>query len=383
MFNIARTVCVGFDPATVKNDHLPEGTVVPYGNSEKEKKKLRTLAEKYPKIEELDNIPLPGFTLYDVNKPKYTSTDSSWQVIDPRGFLVRISSKNLASILQVTGITEGLIQDKCVWARNDEKTEMVLVPVSSELYKDAVEGTELIETKVDINDVSIGDTVLLQNKLQGVYLGNMSLYCSMEYTNKKEFKVSKMIRRQVIEISPGKFHYNADAKILKIIKKVAKELTRQEAVNYINNRIATGNTYFTSSANINSGYYSNYGMVKFVSVHAAPKVKISLEKITKNEAEKLFVRGRIFQDNGNFIVEDSNGTKFTIMYPWHSSVRQFSVDEFISQEINEITDDSFTYRYSEQTSYFHYLNTSVPAKKLDSFVKFYKIVKHVKNDTYV
>ena len=69
-----------------------------------------------------DNIPLPGFTLSENNRKNWGSKDETWLIVDPRGFFARISNDNLNDILHVTGITEGLIQEKCVWAREDSKS---------------------------------------------------------------------------------------------------------------------------------------------------------------------------------------------------------------------------------------------------------------------
>lgn len=382
MFNIAKSIYVGMDIANATKE-LPEAEIVPFGDAKNVKKRIDRLVNKYPNAVEIDNIPLPGFTLYDVSKKRWSSSEMDWLVIDPRGFLVKITSTNLASILKVTGITEGLIQDKCVWARDNDKTEMILVPTSSSLYQEAVKGTELIDAKVSMSNVNIGDTVLLQNNLQGRYLGCLSLYCSIQHSHKNGAKVQKMLRKQIIEVTPGKFHYQTDAKILKVITPAATAMTRDDSVTYINNLISKGNTFFTSSSKMNSGYYGNYGLVKYVSKYAEPKVEISLLPITRAEASIYLMTGKNSQDNGNMIVEDDKNRKYTICYPWTSTVRTFSSDEFTVQEIESISPESIHYSSTEQTNYFYFLNSNAPKKKLDSFKKFYKIVKHVKNDTYV
>src|ERR1035437_1127776 len=175
MLNIAKTLYAGWDPSSATKYELPEAEIIPLGESKNEMKKLDTITKRYPTLYEHDNIPLPGFTLYKSDRKNWGSIDQTWLVIDPRGFLVRISSKNLDNILHVTGITEGLIQQKCVWARENTETKMALVPVTSGAYYDAALNTKLIEDKVDMKDVQIGDTVLLQNKLTGIYRGVASL----------------------------------------------------------------------------------------------------------------------------------------------------------------------------------------------------------------
>ena len=226
MLNISKQIYAGWP--TYGTVLLPEAEVTPIGDSPQEKKKLEKFVARNPNIKEYDNIPLPGFTLFDVSKKTWTAADSTWQVIDPRGFTTRISQKNMSNILTVTGITEGLIQQKCVWAREDSQSVMELIPVSSSDYIEAVENTELIESKVDLANVEIGDTVLLQNKLRGTYLGVHSLYAAMDKTSmKSDFKVQVGLRKQVIEVSKGQFHYQTDAKILKILDKTKKKRRRR------------------------------------------------------------------------------------------------------------------------------------------------------------
>src|SRR5690606_39188374 len=108
MINIAKQIYAGWGTGT-KYD-LPEAEVIPHGTSSNEKKKLEKFTKSHAVIKEHDNVPLPGFTLYKVDRKNWGSQDQTWLIIDPRGFLVRISNDNLEDILYVTGITEGLIQ---------------------------------------------------------------------------------------------------------------------------------------------------------------------------------------------------------------------------------------------------------------------------------
>ena len=373
MLNISKQICAGWDN-TVVFAELPEVEIIPLGNSAQEKKKLEKFTEKHAWTQDYDNVPLPGFTLHDTNK-KYYSAESHWLVIDPRGFLVKISQSNMVDILKITGITEGLIQERCVWARENSSTAMILVPVSSATYTDAVGNTELIETKVDIKDVNIGDTVLLQNKLTGTYLGVMSLYCSMQNSYSTHFKVQSMLRRQVIEITPGKFHYQTDAKILKVLTPATKILTKEEAVSHVNNTIrVNSNTYFTPTNRMSSNYYGSSGTVKLASLHAAPKVSINMIEIDYATATTMLNTARFTTDPGCIVVESVPGKKFIIDFPWITVTSK--ANEFRVQEITSVNADNFVLVdvpvYNRNTLF-----------TLDNFTKYYKIVKSVKADTYI
>lgn len=381
MLNISKQIYVGLD--TQITEHLHEASIMPLGDSLTEKKKLERFVTKYIDPTEYSNIPLPGFTLYDVNKRNYSSSDSTWLVIDPRGFMVRISQGNMANILRVSGITEGLIQQRCVWAREDSSTELSLVPVSSILYNEAVNNTELIESRVNISDVQIGDTVLLQNKMTGTYLGVMSLYCSLVGMNKDTgMKAQGMLRQQVIEVSAGHFFYKPDAKILKVLTKTSLPMSREDAVSYTNNIIATNPAaHFSCWEVFNTKYYGSRGRVKMVSLHAAPKIKLSIQEITKDEAVDLLSECRPYTDMGCVVLENSRQNKFLVDFPWWgASINTPGITNFYTTPIAEPEEDRVTFAENIRS------NRTSPGRStfsLDNFVKFYKIVKSVKNDTYV
>ena len=385
MLNIARNIYLGWNTANQKFE-LPEVEVIPIGDSANEKRKGISVTKKYPNLMEFENSPLPGFTLYKSDRKNYGSIDQTWLVIDPRGYLVRITNDNLETILHVTGITEGLIQEKCVWAREDTQTKMVLIPVSSSRYTEAEKNTELLENKIDIKDVQIGDTVLLQNQLVGTYMGVASMYGPVnDYSIIDTHKPQVYIRRQVVRISPGKYHYQTDVKILKVVNRAATPLTREEAVAEMNADIATGNAYFTSTSSMTGRYYSVRGVISHVSIHAVPKLQMSFEEIGKVEAEALFYTGLTsYKDCGKLMLENASGGKFLVDYPYSltnkspCSINNFDVSEFVSSTL----DNTDVIKLKPKRRSF-YDRSPATVNSLGDFVKFYKIVKHVKTETYI
>lgn len=386
MINIAKQIYAGWG-GTTKYD-LPEAEVIPNGTSSNEKKKLEKFTKTHSVIKEHENIPLPGFTLYKVDRKNWGSQDQTWLIIDPRGFLVRISNDNLEEILYVTGITEGLIQEKCVWARDDSKTTMCLVPITSEIYTEAVENTEMLDNKISIRDINIGDEVILQNKLTGKFLGTQSLYAPInDYAHDSVHKPQVYMRRQIVEVEPGQFHYQADVKALKVIKPIETPMTRADAVAYMNNVIRTNpKTYFTNGTVINQVYYSSRGMIKHVSTHAVPKLKMSFTEITLPEAEKLYQTAFKSSDAGQLLVEDAKGTRYIIRFPYSNRSLSSAPTDF---EVTELSlpklDPTETLIIKEGSNPYSYYSMR-PAPKtytLDNFTKFYTIVKHVKDETYV
>lgn len=381
MLNIARNLYSAWNTSGQKNSELNEAEVIPIGESANEKKKLISVTKKYTVIQEHENIPLPGFTLFKTDRKNWGSLDQTWLIIDPRGFLVRITNDNLEMILHVTGITEGLIQQKCVWAREDSQTKMILVPVSSDKYIEAVKNTELIEGKVDMKDVQIGDKVILQNKLQGKYMGVASLYGTLSGYS-KEYKPQVMIRRQIVQVAHGKYHYQTDLKILKVVKKTDTPMTREESVAEMEKDILEGTSYFTSSTDMRTGYYSSYGMVRHASIHAVPKIKLKFEEITQLEATALFYDQKDIGDCGQLMLEDGNGDKFLIDVPYPSSTHPITIQSFCVSTITEGSEDG-SERINITGGRTYYGGRNLVTFGLDKFKKFYKIVKCVKSETYV
>lgn len=387
MLNISKQIHAGWYTNTTYE--LPEAEVIPGGESSNEKRKITNASAKYSNLAEYSNIPLPGFTLYKADRKNYGSLDQTWLVIDPRGFLVRISSENLQKILHVTGITEGLIQEKCIWARENSETKLTLVPVSSPSYLEAVKNTELIEGKVSVKDVQIGDTVILQNKLQGRYMGTLSLYGPLyEYSSRtKETKAQVDLRRQIIEVEDGKFYFNTDVKMLKVISSTTEPMTREESAKFLNDKITSGNAFFSTNPKMNGKYYGVYGVIKHVSVHAVPKVELSLEEIDRAEAENIFQTALLSSDSGIIALEDLKGRFSIVDFPYmFNSTSNLSTMSFSSCFIKtpNRSDPIYSLEVVDVRKSLWGASTSkTNVESLDNFEKYYKIVKHVKNETFI
>ena len=379
MLNISRQIYAGWDASKTKHE-LPEAEIIPYGTSPNEKKKLEKLTKSYTVLQEHDNIPLPGFTLYTTERKNYGSADPTWLVIDPRGFLTRISGENLEMILKVTGITEGLIQERCVWARENSQIKMTLVPISSEEYLDAASNTELMESKVNIKDVEIGDKVLLQNKLIGEYMGVASLYGPLVHGH-KECKLQSFIRRHIVKVDTGKYFYQSDVKILKVVEKALEKTTREESVETMNKDIEKGTSYFSSINDIATGsYFSTRGMIKLVSTQAVPNPKLSLTEVDIRAAENLFYSAADSSDSYILLLEDAAGKIYNINFPYSFSGQKADRNSFSITDVTSINPADI--KIIELKEPYRTFN-SKPKFSLDNFAKFYKIVKHVKNDSYV
>jgi hypothetical protein len=382
MINIAKQIFVGKYIGTSNSLPLMEAEIIPMGDSANEQRKIKKSTEKYDILYEHDNVPLPGFTLYKVNRKRYGSADQTWLVIDPRGFLCRITNDNLEDILTISGITEGLIQERCLWVRNNSQTSMTLMPVNSPEYQTILENTELIENKIDIKDVQIGDEVFLQNGLTGTYMGVMSLYTGASdhssYSGDKMITAHKYLRRQVVRVSPGIYHYQTNVKILKIVKKTQSPMSRIDSVNFVNSEI-NKTTYFTDSSDIVPGrFYKN--RIRFVSCAAVKDVTFSRCPVDKDTAMEIYLDSMKDSTIGDLLLEDSNGKLFVVNHPYFpSSSSTGPVIEFGVCDVEIFIDDSPNFKLSTKRTFFRNQGN---VYTFDDFTTYYRITKQVKNETY-
>jgi hypothetical protein len=119
------------------------------------------------------NDPIEGFNIVGYEKRSsgaWNSTGRSvFDVVDPRGFVLQINSGNLVEIIRQCKITQGVIQDKCLWAW--EGQNIMLVPQETDLYKKGIETFRLKNQQVSLKDINLGDRVKFQDGKIGVWLG--------------------------------------------------------------------------------------------------------------------------------------------------------------------------------------------------------------------
>lgn len=382
MLNISRSIYAGTQKANA--NELPHATVIPKGTTSGEKKKYERLVKDSQAVRELENIPLPGFTLLTHGRKSWSSSETLWTVIDPRGFTTSITSQNLEEILTVTGITEGLIQEKCVWARQDNNITLSLIPVNTPGYTEAATNTDILENKPKKKEIKIGDTVLLQNGLTGKFLGNVSLYGPLKtkYTSKTEgAQVNAMLKKDVVEIEPGKFFYATDSKMVKIIDSSEVEFTKDDTVESLNALIRNGKAYFTSNHHEFTTNYRGYRLPyeNVCLVSAKPeKPRLKLVEIDQAEAKKILIGAAGESNNYMVLLEKQGGSRYVVNFGYNRI--QFDSQSFVTQsavfteEAIQLISDSASYYYSRD---------SKPKEKLDNFTKFYKIEKLIGTESYI
>ena len=163
-----------------QTEKIPLGFITPWGNDAAALKRIATVdswarqghyGNKSLPSMTIDNVPMNGFRMTtDIRSSSYGGVDK-WRIEDPRGLELEITSHNLAQLLSVGMIDCGEIMDTCVWARSGQQN--VLLSTNTDEYKAAVENTNVAAMAADWKDVKIGNTVLLQNNISGVWLGRM------------------------------------------------------------------------------------------------------------------------------------------------------------------------------------------------------------------
>ncbi len=324
----------------------------------------KTQIQKHKKMDEFENIPYPGFTLLKTSRHTYAG-ESYWKLFDPRGYEVSISSTNLEKILHTSGITEGLIQEKCVWARRDKGTTVFLMTVNDPEYLQTVENTTLLENKVSLRDVSIGDKVLCQNGNIGIYYGSLTLYGPAKWVSKVSFTPEVHANRRVMKLGTGRYFFGGDLKILKVLEKASAPMTKEEVVNAINTELKLGSALFTQYAlPISPTYHAKIGYV------SASKMDISLsfDEIDINQADVLLRKTKSEYKN-DYLMLSQAGRSYIIYQDYaqkHLAGQDFAVHPISIKNDLIIVERAVDGR-----------------QLLTSFDKFYTITKHVGNDTYL
>lgn len=383
MINIPDRIYAAADNRAPISNSLVEMIVFPVGETATEASKHKKVSAGVSVISEYDNRPLPGFTLHKVGRKTWAASSQSWQIIDPRGFLIRITNENLEAILHVTGITEGLIQEKCVWARHDNRTDMTLLPISSPDYIEATDNTSLIENKVSLTDVQVGDTVLLQNKLIGKYMGVLTLYGLLNHNYTiGGLKVTVFRRRQVIKLDSGMYYFQPDAKILKVLNS-GNTMTQKEACELINCDIDSGKSEFSPHT---SPLKSTEYIIRRVAVNHGAKVTIKLEEIDREEFTRIFDMSNAGGNEaveGRLVVEDSDGGHFVPYLSWVHHAIPATVDNFDVRGVDITTLSGSTIKYGVNYENNKYNFGLRACNSINEYVKFYKIIKCVKNNNYL
>ncbi len=118
----------------------------------------------------IDNTPTTGIYIGS-SVSRWSTSNKLFRVQDPRGFTVEVATDNIATLLHLTTVTNGIIQEPCVWAR--EGSNHVLLPVNSEPYLETLDKMDTLANKlIKVSELMVGDIVkFFEDKTEYTYLG--------------------------------------------------------------------------------------------------------------------------------------------------------------------------------------------------------------------
>lgn len=329
-----------------QTEKIPLGFMTPWGEDAAAKKRMATVdtwanrGYNSTKLEPMiiDNKPLNGFKMTtDIRSSSYGGSDK-WRIEDPRGFELEITSHNLAELLSVGMIDRGEIMDTCVWARDGQQN--VLLSTSTPEYKAAVRNTEVAGMTASWTDVKIGDTVLLQNNITGVWLGRMfGTY----------YKYSASLNQSHIAVSDKSFHLihitdynerNYTSKLLIVSSpKLASIVLRNEKTELeaeiIVNKLLKDERCEKESSGYNSYLTFTFGSPKF-----GKDAVLTLEEVAVSSGDNLHeqaYRGH----RGLIFMKSVDALENVVSYHYGSNrefdLRSFSLDEFKNSKLMPIS----------------------------------------------
>jgi len=105
----------------------------------------------------IDNVPTSGIYIGS-GVSRWITSNKLFRVNDPRGFTVEVPTDNIATLLHLTTVAKGIIQEDCVWARDGGNH--ILLPVNSEPYLKTLDQMDTIANKlISVKDLKPGDVV--------------------------------------------------------------------------------------------------------------------------------------------------------------------------------------------------------------------------------
>lgn len=127
----------------------------------------------------IENEPLSGFT-FEKSVSRWTTSNKWFTINDPRGFQLQIAADNLGDILLNSGVINGELQGRYVWAKN--KNNIFLCRESHSAYKQDLE-------RITRTELELGDICLIgQDKTEWEFVGT---FYTMRFGNSYRYRSVK------------------------------------------------------------------------------------------------------------------------------------------------------------------------------------------------
>lgn len=118
----------------------------------------------------IDNTPVTEVYIGS-SVSRWSTSNKLFRVQDPRGFTVEVPTDNIATLLHLTTVVNGVINEPCVWGR--EGSNHILLPVNSEPYLETLDKMDTLANKlIKLSDLKVGDVVkFFESDTEYTYLG--------------------------------------------------------------------------------------------------------------------------------------------------------------------------------------------------------------------
>lgn len=181
---------------------------------------------------DFENVPTSGFIL-NKGHTRYAwshfgSKTTVIRIYDPRGIEFEISPENLVALMMHTDCSKREIQGDLVYAWCGGN--LMLLPCSSEEYKDATSYTSLQNMRVSAKDLKEGYTYITKNEEHLVYLGRHMWYTATD--SYKDSAKREGAKKHIFCDNDGK-NYKPVTSIPSIISKQISDGCHDEYANWV------------------------------------------------------------------------------------------------------------------------------------------------------
>lgn len=322
----------------------------------------------------IDNTPVEGFKIVDdISRSRdwFGSGRTVWRIEDPRGFEFEITSGNLGEILRLTSIDRGLINAKCLFARDGAKNALVVE--NSEEYQKVAAQTQRLKsaTGVKLSDVTIGSKCLMTDNTEETYYGKF--YCLVQdseyledstnrgyygsrYDNSKQLYLVK--ERYAMMSAHGKIDFVSKPKIAGVI--TAGTATNEEATKIVNDNLRNVKSYRTLDA-----LYVNKKKFKAedIKLHMVEKPAADLFRTVKHSSGEIHWIEQLY--SGLILTEHKGQTRVLTKAQgstWETPAKEKHVIYYVYPR-DEKNPNSYTNRQADNNSHrglmrVHYVDSN-------------------------
>jgi hypothetical protein len=168
---------------------------------------------KIPVEKIIDNSPIKGIYIGS-SVSRWSTSNKLFRVNDPRGFTVEVPTDNIATLLHLTTVEHGVVQEECVWGR--EGNNHIILPVNSEPYLETLDKMDTLANKlIKVGDLKPGDVVkFFEDDREHTYIGRGKITWKIKpYThpNRNNWRASYEERNEKQYSSGSEFDYTGSS----------------------------------------------------------------------------------------------------------------------------------------------------------------------------